>query len=418
MPPTSSSLEARLQDRGISRRQFLKFCGVMAATLALPVTFTPKIARAMNTAGRLPVVWLEFQDCAGNTESFLRASAPSVADIVLEQISLDYHETLMAAAGHQSERSLQEALTQYPGQYIAIVEGSIPTKDGGIYCTIGGRTALDIAREVCGNALATIAVGACAWDGGWPGSGPNPTGAMGVKDAVPGLKNLINMPGCPVNVVNLTATLVHFLTFKELPATDAMGRPFFAYGQLIHNNCERRGHFDAGRFVETWGDEGHRMGYCLYKMGCKGPQTYSNCPSVQWNEATNWPIGVGHGCVGCMSPHFWDNTVPFYERLPHVEGFAVEATADTVGAVVVGAVAAASATHAVVSAVRAKRQPRASHHDDELVEVPDLRRPRVTGRSVLAQRRSTSNGYNGHNGHNGTEPLPSSSDGNQPTTRQ
>ncbi|MEI7771046.1 MAG: hydrogenase small subunit, partial [Chloroflexales bacterium] len=153
---------------------------------------------------------------------------------------------------------------------------------------------------------------------------------------------------------------------KELPALDQEGRPLFAYGQLIHNNCERRGHFDAGRFVETWGDESHRMGYCLYKMGCKGPQTYSNCPAVGWNDGTSWPIGAGHGCVGCMSPHFWDNTVPVYERLPNIEGFGVEATADKVGLGALGVVAAGVVVHGVASAVRAKSSPQAAHDDSEV----------------------------------------------------
>jgi hypothetical protein len=214
MPARPLSLEERLAARGVSRRQFLKFCAAMSATLALPATFTPRIAKALNTAERLPVVWLEFQDCAGNTESFLRADSPGVADIVLEQISLEYHETIMAPAGHRAEHSLDMVLEHYPGQYLAIVEGSIPTANGGVYCTIAGRTALSIAQRVCSNALATIAVGACAWDGGWPAASPNPTGAVGVRQAVPGLKNLINLPGCPMNVINLTAIIVHYLTFK------------------------------------------------------------------------------------------------------------------------------------------------------------------------------------------------------------
>jgi hydrogenase small subunit len=357
-------LERRLAERSITRRQFLQFCGSMAAVLALPSRYISDIATALNTAPRLPLVWLEFQDCAGNTESFLRASNPTVAEIVLELLSVNYHETIMAPAGHLAEKSLHDTVREFAGQYIAVVEGSIPTRDGGVYCTIAGRTALEIAREVCGNALATIAVGACAWDGGWPAAFPNPTGAVGVKDAVPNVKNLINLPGCPMNVANLTAVLVHYLTFKELPATDTMGRPLFAYGHLIHNYCPRRGHFDAGRFVEAWGDEGHRRGWCLYKMGCKGPQTLSNCPSVQWNDGTNWPIGAGHGCVGCMSPRFWDTMTPFYQRLPNVSGFGVEATADQVGLGLVAGVAAAFTAHGVLSYVRARKQPLARHETE------------------------------------------------------
>lgn len=363
MQQSSLSLEDRLAQRGISRRQFLRFCTAVTATLALPAHYAPRIAQAVNGAQRIPLIWLEFQDCAGNTESFLRASSPSVADIVLDLLSLDYHETIMAPAGHRAEQSRHATMEQFPGQYIAVVEGAIPLGNDGVYCTIAGHSAVEIAREVCGNALATIAVGACAWDGGLPAADPNPTGAVGVKDAVPGIKNLINMPGCPMNAANLTAVIVHYLTFNEFPATDDMGRPLFAYGQLIHNNCSRRGHFDAGRFVEEWGDEGHRQGWCLYKMGCKGPQAYSNCPSVQWNDGMNWPVGAGHGCVGCMSPHFWDTRTPFYARLPDVEGFGVEVTAEQLGLAIVGGVTAAFTAHGVISAVRARRHPIAQHEE-------------------------------------------------------
>jgi hydrogenase small subunit len=242
------------------------------------------------------------------------------------------------------------------GKYLVVVEGSIPTRDGGVYCTIGGRTALEIAREVCGNAAATITVGACAFYGGWPAAKPNPTGAVGVEQAVSGIK-LINIPGCPPNAVNITATLVHFLTFGELPATDQYGRPLFAFGETIHNHCERRGHFDAGQFVEEWGDEGHRQGWCLYKMGCKGPVTFHNCPAVRWNGGTSWPVGAGHGCVGCAEPHFWDTMTPFYRRLPQVPGAGVQTTADQIGGWIVGGTAVAFGAHALASAVRAKLKP-------------------------------------------------------------
>lgn len=348
--PASASIWA---ERGVSRRQFLGFCGAMAATLALPDRYIMRIAEALEKVRRPSLVWLEFQDCAGNTESFLRASKPTVGEIALDILSVNYHETIMAPAGKAAEKSLMDTVRNEKGKYLAVVEGSIPTKDGGVYCTIGGRTALEIAREVCGNALATIAVGACAWDGGWPAASPNPTGAVGVKDAVSGIA-LINLPGCPMNVQNLTAVAVHFLTFGALPATDQEGRPLFAYGERIHDHCERRGHYDAGQFVEEWGDEGHRRGWCLYKMGCKGPQTAMNCPVIRWNDGVNWPIGSGHGCIGCAAPKFWDTMSPFYRRLPQVPGFGVETTADQIGVGLTVATAAAFAAHGVVSAIRKK----------------------------------------------------------------
>lgn len=359
----SGNLEQELVQKGVTRRDFLKFCSAMAATLVLPTHYVERIAEALAAAPRPPLVWLEFQDCAGCSESFLRSSRPTVPDIVLNTLSVNYHETIMAPAGKAAIKSLDDTVAQNKGKYLVVVEGSIPTKDNGIYCTIGGRTALDIARQVCGNAAATITVGACAFYGGWPNATPNPTGAMGVKDAVPGI-TLINLPGCPPNAANITATVVHFLTFGALPATDQLGRPLFAYGTRIHDNCERRGHYDAGQFVEEWGDDHHRAGWCLYKMGCKGPATFHNCPTVRWNDGVSWPVGAGHGCVGCSEVAFWDTMTPFYRRLPDVAGFGVEAQADQIGLGIVGGVAAVFAAHGILSAVRARQQPLATHEQD------------------------------------------------------
>ena len=346
---SESSLMQALAQRGVSRRDFLKFCTFMAGTLALPAGMTPKIAQALESAKRPPVVWLEFQDCCADTETFLRASNPSVATIILELISLNYHETIMAAAGHQAEALLEQTVQE--GGYITIVEGSIPTKDNGVYCCIGGRSAVDIVNEVAGNAAAVITVGACATWGGWPSSRPSPTGAKGVRDVVKGVP-IINLPGCPHNVVNSVATIVYYLTYGSLPDTDHIGRPLFAYGKRIHDNCERRGHFDAGQYVEVWDDDASRKGWCLYKMGCKGPETYMNCPTVRFNDGTNWPIGAGHGCVGCAEVGFWDNMTPFYKRLPEVPGFGVEVTADKVGLALTGATLAGIGVHAVASTIR------------------------------------------------------------------
>ncbi len=353
--PSSWFLE-ELDRRGVSRRDFVAFCGVMASALALPKSVGAKIAAEIQKTEKPVLVWLEFQDCCGNTESFLRASRPTVAEIVLDTLSVDYHETLMAAAGNRAEENLARAVKDHKGKYIAIVEGSIPTGLDGAYCTIGGRSAIDIAREVCGNALATIAMGTCATFGGLPAAAPNPTGALGVADAVPGVRNLINLSACPANVENLTALVVYYLTFKNLPPTDAYRRPLFAYGKAIHDNCERRAHYDAGQYVEAWGDEGHRTGYCLYKMGCKGPVTFQNCPNVRWNEGTNWPIGCGHPCIGCAEPDFWDKMTPFYRHLSGIPGFGVQSDVDRAGIWATVGVGAAFATHGLISLAKRWRQ--------------------------------------------------------------
>jgi hydrogenase small subunit len=275
----------------------------MAGALALPKSSEELISQALTSPSRVPVVWLELQDCAGCSEAFLRASAPTAAEVVLDILSVDYHETIMAASGKRAEEAKEATIAA--GGYLLVVEGSVSLDEDKGYCCIGGKSSVQLLQEAAKNALAVVAVGNCASFGGLPKANPNPTNAVGVMDLIKD-KPVLNIPGCPMNPVNLTATVVHFLTFGALPEMDALHRPMFAFGHLIHDNCERRGHFAAGEFVREWGDEGHRLGYCLYKMGCKGPMTYHNCPSVRFNEGTNWPIGAGHPCIGCSEPGFWD----------------------------------------------------------------------------------------------------------------
>ncbi len=353
-----------LTSHGISRRDFLKYCSTLGAALALPLSLTTRIAAAIESDTRPPVIWLEFQDCAGDSESLLRANRPGVAELILQHISLDYHETIMAAAGHQAEASKNATLEKYKGQYLCVVEGAIPVGANGAYCTIGGQSAVNILREVGGNAAAIIAVGTCSSFGGIQAAYPNPTEARSVRDLLPG-KTIINLPGCPMNVDNLTGTIVHLLTFGNPPALDRHLRPLFAYGKRIHDNCERRAHFDAGQYVENFGDYGHRQGWCLYKMGCKGPETFHNCPTLRWNEGTSWPVMAGHGCAGCSEPGFFDTMMPMYSRLPNVPGFGVEASALKVGAAIVGVSAAVFGTHGAVTLARNWKHIRAAKQETD-----------------------------------------------------
>ena len=283
----------------MSRREFLQFCAALAASLGLPQGADAAIAEAVATKKRPSVIWLHFQECTGCTESLLRAEHPTLEKLILDVISLDYHETLFAAAGHQIEAARKTAMTENKGKYILVVEGAIPTKDGGIYCKIGGKTAIELLKECAADAGAVIAIGSCASWGGMPSTDPNPTGASSVSQVLG--KPVVTIPGCPPNPYNFLSTVVHFLTFGALPAVDDLGRPKFAYSRLVHENCERRAHFDAGRFALEFGDDAHRQGFCLYKLGCKGPETYANCPTIQFGDmgAGTWPIGCGHPCIGC-----------------------------------------------------------------------------------------------------------------------
>jgi hydrogenase small subunit len=282
----------------------------MARVLALPPRYVPRILKALEQTPRVPVIWLSGQDCAGESEALLRAEAPSVATLLLDWLRVDYHELLMAAAGANAEDAWRSTVETLPHGYIAVVEGSVPLAADGAFCTIGGRSFAAIVREVCGRALATIAVGACAWDGGLPAARGGVTGAVGVDELLHRI--VFNLPGCPLNSENLLATIVHFLTFGELPATDPVGRPLFAYGTTVHGQCERLDHFKAKRFAHEWGDEGYRQGWCLLYMGCKGPFAISNCPAIQFNGGTSWPVGAGHPCIGCTASSFWDAMGGFY----------------------------------------------------------------------------------------------------------
>jgi len=366
---------SELEDRGVSRRSFIKFCTVMAASLAMPFSFATSIAKAVTSPRRPPVIWLHFQDCTACTETLLRTFHPKVEDLVLDIISLDYSETLMAGAGHQAEAARRQSIEENAGNYILVVEGSIPTKDDGIYCKVAGKTALEHLKETVPGAAALVAIGSCATWGGIPSSKPDPTGAKGLSEIYPD-KTVINLPGCPPNGYNLLQTIVYYLTLKKLPDLTSKSRPKFAYGTLIHENCERRPHFDNGRFAERFGDSGHLNGWCLYKLGCKGPETYNNCPAIGFDDAgaRTWPVGTGHPCFGCSEediaftkPLFQqasvvDVTPPaLFPRITEEEGKGVTTGAAALAGAVIGGAAGAAA-------MMAKRLKEQDEQDEQLAD--------------------------------------------------
>jgi len=284
---------------GVTRRDFIRVVTLAAASVGLSSTAAMRVVEAAAKGMKPSVIWLHFQECTGCTESLLRTSHPAIGNLILDLVSLDYHETLFAAAGHQAEDALHKAMAENEGKYVCVVEGAIPTKDGGIYCKIAGKTAQDMLTEVADKAGAIIAIGSCASFGGIPSADPNPTGATGAPMILEG-KTVVTIPGCPANPYNFLGTVLQFVALGTLPELDEKGRPMFAYGRTIHEHCPRRAHFDAGRFAHQFGDEGHRQGYCLYKLGCKGPATHANCSTLHFGEVPGaWPIGMGHPCVGC-----------------------------------------------------------------------------------------------------------------------
>jgi len=278
-----------VERKGVTRRNFIKFCGIMAATLGLEASYIPKIAEAIVSGPRPPFIWLQFAECTGCTEAFLRSSSPFIDDLLLNKISLEYHETIMAPAGEAATKSLTDAVSKYAGQFFIIVEGSIPLANNGNYGMIGGKTMLQIAQEVCPQAKMMISLGTCACYGGLPAAAGGLTGAECVHGALGGL-NTIKLPGCPPNPVNFAALIVNYLLFSDFPALDTLGRPTFAYGSTVHSQCPRNG-----------------TAWCLSGFGCKGPATYNNCPTKKYNDKTSWCVQADCPCKGCAQPGFWDN---------------------------------------------------------------------------------------------------------------
>ena len=306
--------EERLEKSGVSRRDFMKFCSTVAAVMGMEASFAHKIAHAMTSPHRPSVVWLHNAECTGCSESILRTVSPYIDDLILDTISLDYHETLMAAAGHKAEEALQQAINS-PNGFLCVVEGAIPMRDNGIYGMVGGHTMLELNAKILPKAKAVIAYGTCATYGGVQAAKPNPTDAQGVNDAFADLGiNAVNIPGCPPNPYNLVGTIVHLLTNNlAIPSMDDANRPLMFFGETVHELCERLPHYEAGEFAKSFDSEEARKGWCLYELGCKGPMTYNNCPKIKFNQ-TNWPVEAGHPCIGCSEPDFWDDLSPFYEE--------------------------------------------------------------------------------------------------------
>jgi hydrogenase small subunit len=337
--------------KGVSRRDFLKFCTATAAMLGLETSGVAQIVEALEKKSRLPIIWLHLQECTCCSESFIRTSHPILATLLFDQISLDYTETLMAAAGEQAEKSKHDTMQKYKGEYILMIEGSIPVKNEA-YCCINGHSAKQIVENAAKDAKAVIAWGNCASSGCVQAANPNPTGAKPARSIIKG-KPVINVQGCPPIAEVMAGVVVHLLTFGRIPQLDSLGRPKAFYSRRVHDTCYRRANFDAGLFVESFDDENAKRGYCLYKMGCRGPGTYKDCGIIKWNEGTSFPIQSGHPCLGCSEEGFWDNS-PFYKRKPTFNAFGIEATADQIGLAIGAATAVGIAAHAVVTNIRKK----------------------------------------------------------------
>ncbi len=330
----------KLAAKGVSRRDFVKLCAATTAAFGLSKVFVPQVVEAAETAVKKPaVIWLEGQDCAGCSESLLATLKPDAATLVLDVISLRYHETIMAGAGEHAEEARRKTMEE--GGYVLVVEGSIPLADDR-FCKIGGKSFREMLLETAKNAAAIVAVGACATYGGIPKAGP--TNAAGVLDVIKD-KPVINLPMCPGKPSQLVATLLYFITFKRAPELDKYGRPKVFYSNLLHDNCPRRGHFENGQFLTDWNDPSQKE-WCLLMKGCKGPKTYTDCAQVWWNDGANFCINAGSPCSGCAQPEFYADFNPLYTKTEmfNLPGLG-QMNVDSLGKAIGGLAAAGVAVH-------------------------------------------------------------------------
>jgi NiFe hydrogenase small subunit HydA len=339
---------------GVTRRDFLKICGGLAALIGLGQAGAADVARALTQIAKRPnIIWSDFQECLGCSVNLLQSRTPQVATLILQQISLNYHEAVMAAAGDQAEQNFSDTVAS--GDFYWVVEGAIATKIPGAM-TVHGETSMDIVKRTYPKAKATIAIGSCACYGNVQAARPNPTGAKGLaaflkEDAGVADPVVINMSRCPGNAEDMLAALTYVLVYKKLPELDAVGRPVFLYGDLVHNNCERRAHFENGEYIESFGDAHCADDWCWFKMGCKGPVTYAPCPVTRWNGHQSWCVKAGP-CIGCSEPSFWDTMEPFYSPVPNINAPGIGGISDrTFTGILVGATAVAIGAHLVGTTV-------------------------------------------------------------------
>ena len=278
----------------------------------------------------VPLVWLAASACTGCSVSLLNSTSPQIKSILIDQIvpgvhiNLRFHPTIMAGAGEQVIKVLEDTIVEKKGNYILAVDGAIPMSADAVYCAMGERNGKPVSIEdrfveLARDALVILAVGTCAAFGGISAAAPNPSGCQPVKKVLDtkGIsKPLVNIPGCPPHPDWFVGTVAGIL-LNGLPKAEDLDdnlRPLAFYGKLIHENCPRRAYFDEGKFAKKPGDEG-----CLYELGCKGPITYADCPTRRWNNGTNWVIGAGAPCMGCTQPEFPDLVAPCYQKLVDVE---------------------------------------------------------------------------------------------------
>ncbi len=305
----------------LSRRDFVKYCTAAAGALGLESVLSP-MQRALASTSGPPIIWLKGASCTGCTVSLanrISGSAPvDLADLLINTVDLVYHPTLMAAQGDLAVQTLRSAEA---GTFILAVEGGIPTQYNGKTCTLWTEngtdvTALAAVKDLAPKAKYVLSIGTCASFGGIPGAAPNPTGIQSVQTASG--KSTINIPGCPPHPDWIVWTIAQLLA-GTVPTLDSYRRPTALYGSTVHSQCSRQSTSRSG----SWATSLSQSGLCMVNLGCKGRQTYADCPTRKWNNGVNWCVGTvssnGNGtdslCQGCTQSGFPDKYAPLFSTM-------------------------------------------------------------------------------------------------------
>ncbi|MDN5323311.1 MAG: hydrogenase small subunit [Clostridia bacterium] len=318
------------------------------AGMSLARLLRPEILKALDQGEitRSPVIWLELGSCTGESISLDNTLDPDLKRLFLEIIDLRYHWLFIQAQGELAIKTLFKTVEEDAGRFILVVEGSVVTRNDGMYNIVLDRNGqlipgIQLLKEIAPQAKHVVAVGACAAFGGPGAAYPNPAKAVGVQDIL-NLK-VINIPGCPSHTEWMVGTLAHLIMYGE-PELNNYNCPTMFFGKTIHDLCHRRSDYDNGKFANYPGDEG-----CFYKIGCKGPVTYADCPTRQWNNHINWPVKAGIPCIGCANPHFPDGMMPYFEHLPDIYLPGGKTRIEKIGATLGGITALGISSHMIGS---------------------------------------------------------------------
>ncbi len=302
-----------LGNRGVKYREFISFSTKICGLLGLSPNEIENILEALKQKPRIPVLWFHGLECTCCSESLMRSSSPLFSDIA-SLISLEYDDLISASWGENLLNHKNKIIKEHKDNYILAVEGSITEFEEGACCMVGGRPFNEELLEAAKHAKFIVAWGSCASFGCVQAAYPNPTKSNSIDKIIKD-KPIVKIPGCPPIPEVMAGLIVYVLLKEELPPLDSKLRPKMFYGMTVHDTCYRKSFYNVGKFAEHFDDEGAKLGYCLYKLGCKGPSTYNACSSLGWYNGLSFPVKAGHGCIGCSQEGFWDKDM-YKEEAP------------------------------------------------------------------------------------------------------